>query len=61
MSYCGREKRIVMCPPVYCSECSREVSDGEEFYAYFYDYAIDADDGYGMYEEIPICLECGDE
>ena len=61
MTYCRRDTRIVTCSLVYCNECGCEILDGKEFYVCFYDYALDAEDGYGMFEEIPICLKCGDE
>ena len=61
MTYLGKELRIVFDSSLYCHDCGCEISKGKEFYACFYDNALDADDGYGMFEEIPICLKCGDE
>ena len=56
--YCGKEKRNYKGKnKIFCLECGRVIEG--DYYVLFYDYAIDAEDGYGEFDEICLCNECG--
>jgi hypothetical protein len=57
MTYCGSETRTSE-HIQYCTECSCEIPIGSPFIAHLYDYAMDADDGYGDFDFIVVCTEC---
>jgi len=61
MTYCGSVKTgIPKNVKIYCEECGKEITDSHYFIR-LYDLALDADDGYGDYEEVITCKECFEE
>ena len=58
--YCGKKKAVAK-TELFCEDCGTTIEEGDKYIAALYDYALDASDGYGVFDEVPLCQHCGRE
>jgi len=57
--YAGTKPRVAK-TTLYCEDCGITILTGEKYCVAVYDLAVDAEDGYGDFDEVPLCVNCGD-